>query len=114
MSLTRESNIRHEKWGRRWWRRRRRKNNLGPKLKNKVDGEKVQYRTKEGHHVGKEAQERGRTEENGSSHEGKSRGAKPQPRKGEWHVEHPKDILETWNQAVALEARQGQDTMVLL
>ena len=41
------------------------------KNEKKEDGVKVQHPTGVGHHVGKEAQERGRKEEKGSSEEGK-------------------------------------------
>ena len=84
------------------------------KTKKKEDGNKVQHPTGVGIHVWKEAQERGRTEEKENSKEGKSGGAKPQPRKGEWQVELPKDILETWKQAFFEATRQGKETMGLL
>ena len=83
-------------------------------MKKKEDRSKVQHPTRVGIHGWKEAEERGRTEEKVTSEEGKSGGAKPQPRKGDWQVELPKDILETWNQAVREAASQGKETMGLL
>ena len=74
----------------------------------------MQHPTRVGIHVGKEAQERGRTEAKGSLEEGKSGGAKPQPRKGEWQMELPKGILEICKQAVLEATRQGKETVGLL
>ena len=84
------------------------------KTKKKEDRSKVQHPIGVGIHGWKEAEERGRTEVKVTSEEGKSGGAKPQPRKGEWQVELPKDILETWNQAVREAASQGKETIGLL
>ena len=86
----------------------------GPKTTKNKDRSKVQHPTGVGNHGLKEAEERGPTEEKVTSEEAKSRRTKPQPRKGEWQVELPKDILETWNQAVREAASQGKETMGLL